>query len=240
MRDHPITPTGALIWTIALVAATAGPGALPGILATVAGLMVAMIRARSLSPFRQTLRWSLPICLPLLSIHSLLNPAFVETARWGWLPFREAGFAYGSVRCTTIVAFVVAAVIWRGTTREAVVRSAIRAHVPTQVVVLLALTASTFSTIQRRIPRTLDAQRARGVIADRAILSRIRALVAVIVPVVITGLVEADVRAKFLRARGLGDSSMAVIGTDKRPLRGVIADASISGAAIAIGWLLRG
>jgi energy-coupling factor transport system permease protein len=153
--------------------------------------------------------WVLPFCLPLLFIHGILNSGFAVSFRiWGVIPWRPAGFDYGIVLSLRVLLIGVAAAFWAQTRRDEVVEYLIRLRLPLWIVLLLAQSVAVGALIERRVLRVYQAQQARGIRVGPDLLSRIRAFPAILIPAVVTTLLEADARAPALTSRGFGASQI--------------------------------
>ena len=153
--------------------------------------------------------WVLPFCLPLLVIHGFLNSGFAVSIRiWGVIPWRPAGFDYGISMSLRILLIGVAAAFWAQTRRDEVVEYLIRRRLPLWIVLFLAQSVAVGAVIERRVLRVYQAQQARGIRVGPDLLSRVRAFPAILIPAVVTTLLEADARAPALTSRGFGASQI--------------------------------
>jgi energy-coupling factor transporter transmembrane protein EcfT len=100
--------------------------------------------------------------------------------------------------------FATAAAFWLQTRRDEVIESLIRLRLPLWAVLFLAQGVAIGGLVERRILRVHQAQQARGVRAGPDFLSRVRAFPVVLIPAVVTTLLEADERAPALTSRGFG------------------------------------
>lgn len=210
MRSLP--PIQSVVWTGALALATVWPCTLARY--AVAGVLIssACASVRSDAPCRTFSWWCLPVIFPLFLIHAVFNPAFPETARWGFLSWRQFGFVHAADTGGKLICLLAAAALWRHTDPARLVDTAVSLKAPWRLVAVLAQAMSILGQLHDRAVRVLTAQQARGLPSGPGITARLRALPGIILPVTLATLSEVDTRAACLASRGFGQGPMAVYG----------------------------
>ena len=156
--------------------------------------------------------WVLPFCVPLFLIHGVLNSSFPVSLRIaGFIPWRQAGFNYGALVGMRMFLIAIAAMFWAQTKRDEVIEALIRLKLPLWAVLFLAQGVAVGALVERRILRVYQAQQARGIKVGPDFLSRVRAFPVILIPTVITTLLEADARAPALTSRGFGSGQILPI-----------------------------
>lgn len=158
-----------------------------------------------------TLKWSIPFILPLLIIHGVINPTYQQSSTLlGVLPLRSSGFQFGMHVSARIWLITIIGALWTTIDRDTLINQLIHWKLPLPVVVVAAQAIATLDYIARRIQTVYLAQQARGIAVGPGIFRRIRALPSVVIPVVLTTLVDAHSRTQCLDNRGLGTTNIAV------------------------------
>jgi len=197
-----------LVWTVVVVGVASSVKEL-GQLAVAAisiGLYVTVVAAivRQVAPLWQTFKLTLPLAVPLVLVHGVLNPTFGRTDAWLGVPIRFDGFVFGAIVSLRVLVLAFAAVLWSIADTQRLFWDAVRWRIPLPLITSLALGASTARSIRRRAVSVLMAQQARGIPVHGNVIQRARALVAVVIPVVIATLVESAKRGEILAIRGFG------------------------------------
>lgn len=197
-----------LVWTVvAIGAASSAKGIVQLTVAAMSiGLYVTVVAAtvRQVAPLWQTLKLTLPLAIPLVLVHGVLNPTFVRTDAWFGVPIRFEGFVFGAIVSLRVLVLALAAVLWSIVDTQRLLWDAVRWRIPLPLTTSLVLGASTARFIRRRAVSVLMAQQARGIPVHGNVIQRARALVAVVIPVVISTLVESAKRGEILAIRGFG------------------------------------
>lgn len=149
--------------------------------------------------------WTIPLVLPLLFIHGILNGAFpVDHRLFGFIPVRSTGIDYGSAVAMRMLLISIVGGYWLSILREDMVESLIRSRLPSTVILLLVQGVLMAGIISRRLENVYLAQRARGVPVGGTAIARLRALPSVLIPVIVGTFVEAEGRVPALVAQGFG------------------------------------
>lgn len=197
-------------------------------------LTLASAVTRQFSVARSFISWFAPLLFPLLLIHTVLNPTFSVSSRlWGVLPFREEGMLHALVSGSKIMCLMIAAVLWRYVDAPRLFDWLIVLKCPVSLLVMFGQSHGILIHLRRRAENVLLAQQARGIAAGPSLLAKVRALPSVILPVALSTLDEADVRAAVLASRGFGTGLMTVL-SQPGPSSPEIAIGVISG----LGWAL--
>jgi hypothetical protein len=142
-------------------------------------------------------------------IHTILNPSFPISGHIAFLPIRESGFSYAMLISLRISALAIAATLWLFSDFNRIFWQAVELRLPLGLIAIISLAQSNARTIRRRVDSVLLAQRARGIRTQGNVVVRARALVAVVLPVVVTALVEGEQRGALLKNRGFGSGPLS-------------------------------
>lgn len=212
---NPIIPT---VWSISCVAALAvltSTVAL-GIFSTVLMIVLCAIQ-RSMKPVLTAIKYALPFALPLLVIHGVLNPAFpVDRLVFGQIPLRLHGVVYATLVSLRILLLTIAAIAWRYVDADKLLLYSVKIRIPINLITIIAVATSTVRMISLRVGAVYLAQQARGIAAGPGIAARFRALPAIILPVIISTLVEGSHRGDLMKNRGLGLTGIVFTETGER------------------------
>jgi len=201
-----ISPVVACDWTLVCCAGVILFGSLPELAAfALCYLCLAVSGSRSLAALRLAVGFTLPFALPLLAVHGILNANFAVSARlFGGVPIRSAGMDYALVISLRILVLSCAAVIWRFVDPDRLMRESVHLGFPRSVVVMLAVALATMRMVPNRIRAVYLAQQARGLPSGPGLGARVRAFPSVVVPVVVSTLLEGASRGEMMATRGLG------------------------------------
>lgn len=201
-----ITPFTALGWTASALLALLVLGTLQGLGVYVVAMFVYGMSAVKERRYIFTVaKWMLPFVVPLFLIHGVINPGFAETGRIaGLIPVRADGLSFASLVSLRVVAITFVASYWAAVPANHLVDAFIQWRAPLRLVVLASQAIAVGQYIGRRANQVLLAQRARGIPVGPGFLARARAFPTIIVPVISSALLDADVRAHCLVTRGLG------------------------------------
>lgn len=167
--------------------------------------LIISLHLQSLSVPTTSLLLTAPLAIPLILIHGFINPSFpISRYLLHAIPVREPGFTYAFL--ITVRFFLIAAISlsWRQVPRNDLFAFSLRLHLPTSIVVLITVSTSTISTVTRRIETVYLAQQARGIAAGPNLLNRIKSLPSMVIPVIISTLMESHYRGMLMASRGLG------------------------------------
>jgi energy-coupling factor transport system permease protein len=195
---------------------------------------------KTYKPVITAFKWSFPFVIPLIIVHGMINPTFPAAFHVGdLLPIRTEGILYAlSVSCKIFI-LTAAVVSWKGIEPERLMSDAIKLHVPDNLVIIVAISTAIIHTITARIKAVYLAQQARGIAAGPGFFARLRALPAVILPVITSTLLEAHARGTLMANRGLGTTRIALLDTeDTMTIKDIVLAGSIIPIFI-IAYLLR-
>lgn len=195
---------------------------------------------RSLAILRQAVALTGPFAVPLVAVHGILNPNFeASSLLLGWLPIRDEGVAYGLLISLRILVLSGAAIAWRFVDPDRLLRESVHLGLPPAAVVTLAVALATMRMVPAKIKTVYLAQQARGLPAGPGLAARLRALPSVIVPVVVSTLLEGSSRGELMATRGLGTTPFRmpllgppVVGRD-------IAQALLAALTVALPFFLN-
>lgn len=197
-----------------------------------AAMMVGLLAVRAAS-LRPVLRAAILIsvfCMPLFLIHGLFNGQYAKDAELFGVDVRTAGFAFAHQISARIAVFVAIAVAWYELPGDYVIDAFARLRLPTVATVILAQGISIIHQIPRLAVSILLAQQSRGLKTGPGVLARLKALPAVILPLVSKLLIDAEPRAVALSSRGFASGPMST-----PPVRLASAADVVFGAAAAAG-----
>lgn len=196
----------ALSWSLAGVwGASVAPDGMAA--AGNAGLlaMAVAVAARSFRPMVTAFLWSAPFFALLLLVHGVVGPLFPVDGHVLGLPWRSAGAAYACRLGSFIVSASMVFFLWSCVARKAIINGLISTGLPAPLIMTAGQTMAIIVLLRRRAETVFIAQRARGIPVDGNFMQRAIALPSVVLPVVVSSLVEADVRSLMLVSRGFFD-----------------------------------
>lgn len=159
---------------------------------------------------RLILIWALPLVLPLLLIHSLLNRSFaVDYWLMGWLPLRLEGARFGAGIALKVLALTAVAALWLSVRREEVVEGLVRLKFPSPILLIALQSTAIMGLVNRRVDAVFLAQRARGIPVGSGTFDRLKSLPSILIPVVVGTLVDAESRVPALVSQGFGSVTIA-------------------------------
>lgn len=172
---------------------------------------------KSFKPPMTAMKWSFPFVLPLVIVHGIINPTFPVAFHLGELvPIRTVGILYALSICNKIFILTAAVVSWKSVEPEKLMADAVKIRVPDNLVIIIAISAAIIHTITERIKAVYLAQQARGIAAGPGFFARLRALPAVILPVITATLLEAHERGSVMANRGLGTTRITFLEIEDR------------------------
>jgi hypothetical protein len=182
-------------------------------------------------------KWSVPFAAPLLLVHGVLNTGFpVDRWYFGFLPVRVAGLLYGVTVSLHVVLFATVAAYWMSSRRDEVVDDLVRLRLPPWLILFSSQSIAIGASVERRIAKVYEAQRARGIRTGPSLWARVQAFPTVLIPAVVGTLLEAEGRVPALVSRGFGCARLAPLPERRKPLS-VRIWASLP-AALLIGAIL--
>ncbi len=172
---------------------------------------------------------TLPLALPLLVIHGILNPQFrPEHLAWGFLPLRTSGAEFAIVIASRLLLVACAMAIWRYTVGSQVIGFSQRLGLPSSVITVFAIATSSVQVVQQRGRAVYLAQQARGVDVRASFRARVVSLPKLVIPVAVATIVESAERGVVMESRGLGSGSWRLGGWYLPPSRSRVLTESVS------------
>jgi energy-coupling factor transporter transmembrane protein EcfT len=164
-------------------------------------------------------KWVLPFAVPLLLVHGVLNAGF-PADRWyfGFLPLREAGLRYGATVSLHVALLATVAAYWMNTRRDDVVDDLVSLRLPLWFILFCSQGIAIGASVERRISKVYVAQRARGIRTGPSFWARVQAFPSVLIPAVVSTLLEAEARVPALVSRGFGCARLAPLPGRRKPL----------------------
>lgn len=205
-----ISPGLFLVWAgIALVALAILQSVFALLFFSASLLILGVAASRSVSLIFICLRWTIPFAIPLFIMHGVLNPSFEVTQYWlEVIPLRYGGFEYGVIISLRVALVTVVAATLLHVDRDSLWKSLVAWRVPLPLLVVAAQGMSTMGYLVRRSRAIYLAQRARGIAVGPGFMTRLRVLPTVVIPLIVSTLVDAHIRATALVNRGMGSGEM--------------------------------
>lgn len=202
-RVHPVCRVLCLVLSFVPPFLASTPLALAPVLVV---LVAGVLDARAWPALRRLLPVMAVLFAMSVALWTVFRPGGAVLWSWGPLGLHEAGFAHGVLTGLRLQCFVLAAVAFLGCTRiEDLTWALARLGVPWTVSFALSLSFRLTPLFLETGATILQAQAARGLDLDRAgPLARLRQTVAVMVPILVSGLRRADQLAIALEVRGFG------------------------------------
>jgi len=157
---------------------------------------------KSLKTIKTFVTISLPLLVPLILIHGLVNPQFEMNARMWSVPYRQEGITFALSVYSNLAVFLAIATGWANVNRDEFFDWMVACRVPVFLVGLVGQSIAMVILIEKRGRAVLKAQTARGIPTGPNWRHRLRALPSVILPVVTSLINEADQRSTALWSRG--------------------------------------
>ena len=203
------------------------------------GLFALVALLSGLKVSRGLLWATLLMAVPLLLLHGVVNPTYLTTYKILGLPIRGEGAWHAVVISGRMALLFGVLGLWLGTPRRVLLGLVAASRLPPMWGFAMLQAVSLTHVLAARISRIRMAQRSRGVLRDdMGLFSRLRAAVAVVVPLIATTLIDANERGSSLHRMGVGAYPL----TQLKSLEVLApADAIFSGcvlaAAVALLWL---
>jgi energy-coupling factor transport system permease protein len=149
----------------------------------------------------------LPFAISVFLIQGFLWPNGTPLFYVGPLSVKEEGLRF-AVASTGRILIIVSSFLWFAlTTRPDRLMTALsQIGFPANLAYVIVATIQIVPRFQARAATILDAQRARGVETEGSFGQRIRAMVPLVVPLILSSLVDVEERALAVEARGFGRS----------------------------------
>lgn len=209
-----LSPPAALAVTIASIAVVATTHSIVAKFAFASILMLALAeRLRSFRAGIQVLKWGLLFGIPLMLAHGVANSSFPVTGRTlnDLVPLREAGVKFAVGVLGDFIILVLISIAWSAVRRSAAFDWLTSLRLPLSVTIVAMQSIAMIYLIQKRAAAVWIAQRARGVPVGPGVGARMKAVPAVVLPVVWLTLNDAIGRAAALTSRGLGCAPIALL-----------------------------
>lgn len=200
------SPAGALVCAALYLIGAAGLRESSALLfACALALGGQIIYLRSFAPAAFLIKVTLPLAVPLLLIHGVLNPQFpADRAIWSGVPIRTEGFTFATVISSRLLIAAAAMSIWRYTKGTEVIGFCNRLGLPPLFITGIAVSIASVALVQRKANAVYLAQQARGMRLRGSLLRRALSLPKLVIPVAVATIVEGSERGAVIESRGLG------------------------------------
>lgn len=201
---HALNPLTKLFLALAALVAAATLPTLPSVLAVFAlGLIPLAAWARLLRPFLRTcFRVVWPFMLSLFPIQGFFNPGTTLLFTIGPFSLKAEGLWTAALLTARLLVGLGAATLLLLTTRPDTLMLALAQRgLPGQVSYIVVTALQIIPGFQARARSILDAQRSRGLETEGGLARRLRALLPLVAPLILSSLMELEERAMALEAR---------------------------------------
>jgi energy-coupling factor transport system permease protein len=201
-RLHPVTKLA--ISGFFLLAGLALPGIWSTYLLVLFGLLpLAVLSQLSLELARRTWRIVLPFMISVFLIQGILWSGGTPLIGYGLISFKREGLQF-AVASTGRILVVVSSFLWFAlTTRPDLLMSAlVQRGLPPSFSYLIVSSIQIVPRFQARAATILDAQRARGLEITGSVIRRARAVLPLVVPLILSSLIDVEERALAIEVRG--------------------------------------
>lgn len=167
--------------------------------------------AQLLKPLtKMMLAFGIPISVMLFVIQGLYSPKnHTYIADWGFAKVGLEGLLYGTKILVTLLVFLGSFYLFNKTIYSGRLSATLTDHgVNRRLVYLLLASLNIVPEMQRQIKVVRQAQEARGLLTTGSLISRVKAFVPLIGPVVLSSLINAQERGMALELKGLGITSV--------------------------------
>lgn len=147
----------------------------------------------------------------IIIFHTILNPA--STIYWGWLGWE--GFLYGSTVAIRLLGIVLLAQIFlmSTTTRDIIL---LFSSWNKDLGVIMLMVLGILPVLHQELTTTFQAQQTRG-LHWKGLISKIRAYLAMIIPVIVKSLYRAQGMASLLYLRNYGEENIKIAAKELLP-----------------------
>jgi energy-coupling factor transport system permease protein len=186
-----------------LVAGLVAPGPFGTYLLFVLGVLPLSLLARVAHQLlRMSFRVVLPFAVSVFLIQGFLWPGGTPLIGYGPISLKEEGLLFATAAAGRIL-MVVSSFLWLAlTTRpDALMTALAQRGFPASLAYIVVATIQIVPRFQSRAATILDAQRARGLETGGRFLERVRAVFPLVVPLVLSSLVDVEERALAIEAR---------------------------------------
>jgi energy-coupling factor transport system permease protein len=145
----------------------------------------------------------LPFAISVFLIQGLFWPQGTPLIKLGPLSIKEQGISF-AIASTGRILIIVSSFLWFSlTTRpDHLMTSLAKVGFPSSLAYVIVATIQIAPRFQARAATILDAQRARGVETEGSVRIRIQATLPLVVPLILSSLVDVEERALAVEARG--------------------------------------
>jgi len=201
-RLHPVTKLA--ISGFILVAGLALPGMWSPYLLVLFGMLPLAVLSRVFRVLAsRTWRIVVPFMISVFLIQGILWSGGTPLIGFGPISFKREGLQF-AVASTGRILIVVSSFLWFAlTTRPDMLMSALAQRgLSPSLSYLIVSSIQIVPRFQARAATILDAQRARGLEVTGSMLRRMRAVVPLVVPLILSSLIDVEERALAIEARG--------------------------------------
>lgn len=203
-RLHPLTKLSLAGFLLV------GGLALPGTWGTYALFVFAVLPlaawGRVLAPLTAA-AWkvALPFAVSVFLVQGLFWPGGTPVAVVGPLSLKREGVQFAAASVGRILAVVSSFLLFSLTTRpDALMTALTQRGLPGGLAYVIVATIQIVPRFQAKAAAILDAQRARGLETEGGLRQRLRGLLPLVVPLVLSSLVDVEERAMAIEARAFG------------------------------------
>jgi energy-coupling factor transporter transmembrane protein EcfT len=199
----PIIP---LLWSIgAIIAVLLIDNTIKLLSVSIFFIIITILYSKSLKVLSTSLKFTLPFTIPLTIVHGIINPLYSKSyIIYDLIPIRLDGLYYSAHVSINIFILTCAAVSWKFINTKRLLIESTRIKIPLSLITIISVAVSAIRMINIRINIVYLAQQARGIPAGPGFFYKIKALPAVILPVITSTLIECNNRGNILTNRGLG------------------------------------
>lgn len=167
-------------------------------------LFVLIAYIRSIDPLKAFITISLPFLLPIIFIHTFINPGYEISGNLWRIPIRQEGFYFAIKTYSNLAVYISVAICWWNVDRDEFVDWIIARKVKFFIIAIIMQSVAYVPLIEKRGISVLKAQTARGIAIGPSISVKARALLSLILPVVTSLINEGEQRSVALWSRGFG------------------------------------
>ncbi len=199
---HPVTKMLSLI-CVGIAAFVLPPVALPVL---VAGVLIAAASTKLLVPLLHSLRIPALLFASIFVVNALFYPGAVDRLfAIGPVGLSWEGIVFGLLSAARILVVFIASILFLFTTLPDDLLEALVDKGASHRLAFVVLSAiQLVPRLQSRAAQILDAQQARGLRVSGSVVTRVRALVPLVGPIVLWSLIDVRERTLALEARGFG------------------------------------
>jgi energy-coupling factor transport system permease protein len=203
-RLHALHPVTKLVLALCLLAAAL---LLPGLWTTYVIFLLVIVPLAALGQVLGPLLravWPivLPFALSVFIIQGFLWPGGTSLIGLGWISLKREGLLFAIAAAGRILVVVSSFVLFALTTRpDTLMLSLVQRGVPGGLAYIIVATIQLVPRFRARAAAIMDAQRARGLETTGSLRRRLSAIVPLVVPLILSSLVDVEERALAIEAR---------------------------------------